>query len=95
MGTVTIQVIGDASVGTKSKSYALSDADVNRLVNWAKSAYATAPTVQVPSPPPLTVAQALVAWADGVIAGTKNNVVNWERTAAQAAVANPAPIVTS
>jgi hypothetical protein len=95
MGTITFTIVGDGTVGTKTKAYTLSNADINRLIAWATVVYATPPTVEVPSPPALTIAQALVAWADSVIAGTKNNVVRYEKNVAVTAVADPTPLVSS
>jgi len=95
MGTVTLTIVGDGTVGTKTKTYNFVDADINRLVAWAKVVYATPPTVAVPNPPALTVTQALVAWGDGLIAGTKANVIRHERNITVVAVPQPAPIVTT
>lgn len=95
MGTITITVVGDASVGTKSKTYNLSDANINRLVAWTKTAFATTPTVAVPSPPVLTTAQALVAWADKFIARTKQDVLASEYNASINAVPAPTDISIS
>jgi len=77
MGTITFTVVGDVSVGTKTKSYAVSDADVNRFVNYCKQ------FSPLPSP---TVAQALVAWADNEIASLKNGVISSETRTASAAL---------
>lgn len=81
MGSVTFQVIGDASVGTKSKTFTVSDADVNRLVAYAREVYATPATVGNPTPPTLTVTQALLAWANAMMDQTKGAVVGYERSA--------------
>ena len=93
MATITIGVA--STVFTGSKPFTISDSDVTRLINWAIKAYATAPTAQVPNPPALTPAQALVAWASGLIEGTKANVVNSEQVTAALALAAPTPIVTA
>lgn len=76
MGSITIQVIGDGTVGTKSKTYTVSDADVNRLVAFGKSMVGGSPTVT----------QGLVAWADKVIADTKSAVRAYENAVATAAI---------
>lgn len=80
MGSITFQVVGDGSVGTKTKTYTVSDADVNRLVAYGVS---LATTPQVPSP---TVAQALLAWADRAMALAKSDVLSYERTNACAGI---------
>lgn len=95
MGSLTFQIVGDASVGTKTKTYAVSDADVNRFVAWATAQYATKRTVAVPNPPALTVAQALNAWANEVVNGMKNNVVTRENSVALAAVPPPPPFTAT
>lgn len=46
MGSITIQIIGDGSVGTKTKTYTVSDADVNRVVTAAKTISGAVTTVQ-------------------------------------------------
>lgn len=35
MGSITIQIVGDGTVGTKTKTYTVSNADVNRVVTAA------------------------------------------------------------
>jgi len=93
MGTVTLTVVGDVSVGTKAKTYNFTDADINRLVAWTKKAFATVPTNAVPNPPALTTTQSLVAWADSFINTTKTNVINTERNTTITAVPTPINIV--
>jgi hypothetical protein len=95
MGSITFQGIGDASIGTKTKTYAVSDADMNRFKNWAIVRFATPKTVANPNPPALTVNQALVAWADWCMTKTKAEVVEYERNAALMAVAAPPPFVAT
>lgn len=80
MGSITFQVTGDASVGTKSKAFVVSDADVNRLVAYATAAFATPPTVGNPTPPALTVAQALLAWAQAMMNQATGAVTGYERS---------------
>lgn len=46
MGSITIQIIGDGTVGTKTKTYTVSDADVNRVVTAAKTLNGAVTTVQ-------------------------------------------------
>lgn len=75
MGSITIQIVGDGTVGTKTKTYTVSDADVNRLVAFGKSMVGGTPTV----------AQGLIAYADKVIADTKGAVRIYENGLAVAA----------
>jgi hypothetical protein len=89
MGSLTIQVVGDATVGTKTKAYAIPDADVNRLVAFCKAAYPIQNADGTTTVP--TVAQALVSWADGFVAGTKTNVQRFETPVP----AVPAPITAT
>ena len=91
MGALTFQLVGDASVGTKTKTYTVSNADVNRFVAWAIAKYAIAPTPKIPNPPALTPAQAVAAWADATVNDLKMGVVNMEKVTALKAVANPPP----
>lgn len=81
MGSVTIQVIGDVSVGTKAKTYVVSDADVNRLVAAEKAAYTSSFGTANP-----TVAQALTFFADTVMQTTKDSVKVFEQGVAAAAI---------
>lgn len=71
MGSISFQVIGDASVGTRSKSYAVSDENINRLVAYLKA-----------DDPSLTTPQALLKWTDLVMQLTRERVVEYERRAA-------------
>lgn len=86
MGSITFQVIGSAAVGTKTKTYAVSNGDIDRLVTCWQTLGATQ---GAPSP---TIAQALLAWADGMMSDTKSTVLQFEREAAAAAIA---PIVAT
>ncbi len=85
MGSLTFQLVGDGTVGTKTKTYTISDADVNRFVAWAQHRYDVGP------PPvgvtlPLTITQALVVWADQVVANAKNGIQQYESQVAAAGV---------
>lgn len=80
MGSLTLQVIGDGTVGTKSKTFTISDADINRLVAAWKSKITT---VALPSP---TVTQAMVAFADNVMAHAKSDTLDVEARTATAAI---------
>ena len=70
MGSISFQVVGDASVGTRNKTYNVSDANINRLVASIKDGQ-----------PSLTTPQALLVWADLMMALTKERVLNHERLA--------------
>lgn len=72
MGAFTIQIVGDGSVGTKTKTYVVSDADINRLM-----AFATVIAIGngIPSP---TVIQAALALADAVTQRLRDQLRNFE-----------------
>ncbi len=95
MGTITISVAGGTAGTVKAKAFTVPDADVSRLVAWAQVAYAPQPTADVPIPPLLTPTLALVAWATGIIEGTKANIVSHEREVSRKSVAEPAPIIAT
>jgi hypothetical protein len=80
MGSVTFQVIGDGAVGTKTKTYTVSDADVNRLVAFGKAIASAAGT----SNP--TVTQGLLAWAERTMAQVKGEVLAYEREQASVVI---------
>ena len=73
MGSISFQVVGDASVGTRTKTYSVSDANINRMVAWAQS------ELRQPGDPALTVAQALLAWAETMMNTTRREVVSYEQ----------------
>jgi hypothetical protein len=84
MGTITIST--STTPFTGSKTYNISDADMTNLLNWAISYFAT-------GGPPLTNAQAAVAWTQWVI----NQTVQFEHgfrsgNAANNAVAGTPPM---
>ena len=89
MGSITITVVGDASVGTKTKAFTISNAHVNRLVAWAKIAYAT------PALPSPTTAEALLAWVTDLIERTKGQITSLEYDEARKALTPPPPIDTT
>lgn len=72
MGQVTYQVIGDGSVGTKTKAFTVPDADINRLVGFGR---------HLLSNPAATVTQALLAWSEWSMRITKEQVLAYERDA--------------
>jgi hypothetical protein len=76
MGSISFQVVGDASVGTKNKTFTVPDAHINRLVEAMKPFGAQ----------PATVNTALAYWAQMVMDRTKDAVVERERTVAAQAV---------
>lgn len=67
MGSISFQVIGDASVGTRAKSFTVPDEHINRLVAYMKA------------DAPLTTPQALAKWAELMIALTTERVLEHER----------------
>lgn len=85
MGSITIQVIGDVSVGTKSKTYNYSDADINRLVAYGRALFGAG----------ATITQGLVAWSDQTIKQMQQQVVSDERSIAAAVASNVITIITT
>jgi hypothetical protein len=84
MGTITISA--STTPFTGSKIYNITDADMTNLLNWAISYFAT-------GGPPLTNAQAALAWTQWVI----NQTTEYEHTyrsgnASNNAVANTPPM---
>jgi hypothetical protein len=73
MGNVTIGVTGDASIGTKSKAYPLSDESINRVVEMGRQF-----AIENGNPNP-TTAQALVAFSDVTFERIKRATINSER----------------
>jgi hypothetical protein len=86
MGSYTRQVIGDVSVGTKTKTFTVPDADVNRMVAWAKWRFT--PEGQ----PELNTTQALLALAQYEMDQIRAAVRAYEHKLAKDAVAKPPPI---
>ena len=89
MGSITITIIGDASVLTKTKTFTVSDADINRTIAYLK--------VQANSVVngTATTAQACLVWANKVLGDLQAGTVAFENAAALAAVAPPAPVVAT
>lgn len=81
MATLTISLASTPLTG--SKAYTLSDADASKFIEWAQAQYTTTNDQGQPVVP--TPAQALVAWANGLVQGTINNVQSANQTAAAAA----------
>ena len=67
MGSISFQVVGDATVGTRSKTFAVPDEAINRLVAYLKA------------DDDLTTPQALLKWAELMMALTKERVLHHER----------------
>ena len=77
MATLTISLSGSAIV-TGSKSYTVSDADIQALLDWGQANYASV----LPQPPATpTNAQILLAWVQGWINATKDSVQRFKTTA--------------
>jgi hypothetical protein len=77
MGSISFQVIGDASVGTKSRTFQVPDAHINRLVEAMKPFGAQ----------PATATTALAYLSQMVMDKTKDVVREREQAAAALAVA--------
>lgn len=73
MPTLTISLSG-SSVVNGSKSYTVTDADIQKVIDWAATTYGQKPGPGVPAPTPLTPQQALLAWVNSWIQGTKDAV---------------------
>lgn len=74
-------LIFSATPGGLTKTQTLTDAEVTRIVAWAKSAYG-----QICEPPPCrdrTNAEAFDAVATGIFRGIRDNVLNYERELAR------------
>lgn len=88
MTTITISLNGSALSGLNtnpSKSYTISDIDLQSLLNWAAANYATALSTSPTNP------QILLAWVQGWVNATKNSVQQFQTTAPVV----PAPISIS
>lgn len=78
MTTLTISVNGSAISGlttNPSKSYTVSDADLQKVLDWAAVAFAS----QLPPTP--TSSQILLAWVQNWVNGTKTAVQQFETPA--------------
>jgi hypothetical protein len=89
MGSITFQVVGDASVGTRTRTFTVPDAHVNRLVEWAKWKFT--PEGQ----PDLSTPQALLAWSERMMSDTKKHVLNFERNEDVEELPQPPPFETT
>lgn len=78
MGSMTFTVVGDASVGTRTKTFSIPDADVNRFIAMCQEWYGQP-----------AVAQAMLAWANDVMGVTKERVIRSEKEAAARAAGPP------
>jgi hypothetical protein len=71
--TLTISITGSAlPTVNQTKTYTVSDTDLQAVLNWAASNYAAS----LPVSP--TNAQILLAWVQGFINATKNAVVQFQ-----------------
>lgn len=80
MSTITISLSGSAITGltgNPSKSYTVSDADLQALLDWAAVNYAFTFPPSPPNPPP-TNPQILLAWIQGWVNATKNSVQQFQ-----------------
>lgn len=77
MPTITISLNGSALPGlttNPSKSYTVSDADLQQVLNWAQSAFFATQPSSAPAP---TNPQIMLAWVQNWVNGTKNAVVQF------------------
>lgn len=89
MATITFSLSG-SSVVNGNKSWTISDADVQILIDYMALKFGTRPGPMGPSTP-LPPGQALAAWVTDFIVGTKNEIQRAKTREAQAAV-SVAPI---
>jgi hypothetical protein len=82
MGSITFQVVGDASVGTRTRTFTVPDAHVNRFVDWAKWRFGSEGVTP-------TTPQALLAWAEFLMATLRTDVQAREYEVAKSAVTKP------
>lgn len=75
MGTVTFQIVGDGTVGTLTKTYTVSNADVNRHVAAWKARVSTS-----------SVPTSMLAWADFMMATSVTIIQDTERATAANAI---------
>lgn len=71
MATLQISLSGSAVING-SKSYTLTDADVQTLISYMQTKFATANSDG--STTPLTAAQALLAWANDWVSSTRDEI---------------------
>lgn len=74
MATLSISVSGSALVNG-AKSYTISDADLQRVLNWARAIYGGA------LPPSPTNVQILLAWVQAFVDGTTHQEQNFSTPA--------------
>ena len=84
MGSVTVQIIGDGTVGTKSKTFTFTNAQINRLVTFGSYIYKQKNPGTTPN-----VTQSLSAWGDWIIEHTKSKLRETEERVAREAVPPP------
>lgn len=84
MGSITFQVVGDASVGSRSKTFTVPDEHINRLVAFAKAEFS-------PVGGPLSTPLALLEWAERLMKLTRKQVLAYEDRVAHGAVPPPPP----
>ena len=85
MGHLRMEAAGGVVGTAKSKTFTLTDVNVDRFAAWAQARFANGAS--------LTPAQALSAWADFVFNRTKDDILNYERSLA--AIANEPPDFTA
>jgi hypothetical protein len=82
MGSITFTVVGDASVGTRTRTFTVPDAHVNRFVEWARWRFGSEGVTP-------TIPQALLAWAEFEMARLRTDVQDREYNVAKSAVTKP------
>ena len=88
MATITF------AFGNKSKTYTITAGNAARLAAWATAAYPTIPNPDKSEGAPATIPnpEPVLSAIDGLWAGIKANVINYEREVGKKAVAEPADL---
>lgn len=94
MATITIQI--NTGQGTVTRSKTVSGAHLTRMLAAYKALLGK--VQDSPGPPPtfrdMTDEECILAWADGIFAGTKANVLRQEKDVAAVAASNGVTEIT-
>lgn len=84
MGSITFSATGNGGVGTKSRTFTVSDADISRFIVWARATYGNGEGA-----PAITITQAMNAWSWDMMNSTKERILQFERVNAGNAATLP------
>ena len=90
-GSLTISVTSASPAFSGSKTYTIPDADMAKFYAYVQGAYACVPVAPATTCTPFTLGQSILAWANGIVAGTVANVQNFNTVPA----AVPPPITAN